>query len=112
MDFFRIIFTAIIPIIIIAIIVYKIDRFDREPIKLLIKVMILGALVTIPVIAVERLLQTIPIGGIKGMAYKAFIVAGLTEEFFKRRVVLRFAYNNPNFNEMLDGIVYCVFVLS
>lgn len=109
MDYIRIIFTAIVPIIIIALVVYKIDRFDKEPIKLLIKIMIFGAIATIPVIFVEKLLQIVPIVGIRGLAYKAFIVAGLTEEYFKRKVVLRYAYHNPSFNEKLDGIVYCVF---
>lgn len=109
MDFFRIIFTAIIPILIIAIIIYNIDRFDREPIKLLAKVMLFGALITIPVIFIERLLGYLPIFGISGKLFKAFIIAGLTEEVFKRGVVMKFAYNNPAFNEKLDGIVYCVF---
>ena len=109
MDFFRIIFTAIIPILIIAIIIYNIDRFDREPIKLLAKVMLFGALITIPVIFVERLLGHLPVFGITGNFFKAFIIAGLTEEVFKRGVVMKFAYNHPAFNEKLDGIVYCVF---
>lgn len=109
MDFLRIIFTAILPIIIIAFIIYKIDRFDKEPVKLLAKVMLFGAIVTIPVIFVEKLLQLIPFSGILGYLYSAFIVAALTEEVFKRKVVLKFAYKNPAFNERLDGIIYCVF---
>ena len=110
MDFLRIIFTAIIPIIIIALIIYNLDRFDKEPIKLLAKVMLFGALVTIPVIFVERILQLLPIFGVPGAFYRAFIVAALTEEVFKRFIVKKFAYNHPAFNEPLDGIVYCVFV--
>ncbi len=109
MGFIRIIFTAIVPIIIIAVIIYKIDRYDKEPIKLLLKIMLFGAIAVIPVIFIERLLQAIPIGGIAGLAYKAFIVAGLTEEIFKRKVVTKFAYKHPAFNERLDGIIYCVF---
>jgi RsiW-degrading membrane proteinase PrsW (M82 family) len=109
MDFLRLIFTAIIPILIIALIIYNIDRYDREPIKLLAKVMLFGAIAVIPVILIEKLLQLVPIFGIVGKFYSAFIVAGLTEEIFKRRVVLKHAFNKPVFNEHLDGIVYCVF---
>ncbi len=109
MDLLRLIFTAIIPILIIAIIIYNIDRYDREPIKLLIKVMMFGALATIPVIIIEKILHLVPVFGVMGKLYTAFIVAGLTEEIFKRKVVTKIAYNNPAFNERLDGIVYCVF---
>ena len=41
--------------------------------------------------------------------YTSFIVAGLTEEFFKRLVVLKFPYRTKYFNEKLDGIIYSVF---
>lgn len=47
--------------------------------------------------------------GIIGTAVEAFLVVGLAEEFFKRRVVLKHAFLNPAFNEKLDGIVYCSF---
>ena len=43
MDFLRILFTTILPIIVIAVIIYRVDRFDREPIKLLAKIMFFGA---------------------------------------------------------------------
>ncbi len=109
MDFLRILFTAVLPIIIIAFIIYRIDRFDKEPIKLLIKIMLLGAVATIPVIVIELLMSLMPIGGLVGLAYQAFIAVALTEELFKRLVVIIFAYRRPEFDEPLDGIVYCVF---
>jgi len=106
----RLAIIAITPAISIALAVYLSDRYDREPASLLFKTFIFGALIVIPTIVVERLLMFFNIfPGILSAAYISFIVAGLTEEYFKREVVLRFVYNNKHFNEKLDGIVYAVF---
>jgi len=106
----RLFIIAITPAISIALAIYLSDRYDREPISLLLKTFIFGALSVLPTIVVERFLISFNIlPGILGAAYTAFIVAGLTEEFFKRSVVMTFIYKNRHFNEKLDGIVYCVF---
>ncbi|RKD34216.1 PrsW family intramembrane metalloprotease [Thermohalobacter berrensis] len=106
----RLFIIAITPAISIAYAVYLSDRYDREPIGLLIKTFILGALVVIPTIVVERILMYFNVfPGLIGIAYTAFAVAGLVEEFFKREVVLRLAYQSKHFNEKLDGIVYAIF---
>ncbi|QXM05542.1 PrsW family intramembrane metalloprotease [Crassaminicella indica] len=101
---------AIAPGLALALGIYLTDRYDREPVNLLTKVFFLGALSVIPTAFVEKILLSLNIfGGILGTAYTAFIVAGLTEEFFKREVVLRTAYRHEAFDEKLDGIVYAVF---
>ena len=88
---------------------YRLDRFDREPIKLLVKLMFFGALSVLPVLIAEIILGTIRFAGITGLAYRAFVGVALVEEFFKWLVVILFAYRRPEFDEPLDGIVYCVF---
>jgi len=106
----RLVIIAITPIIALAIGIYLVDRYDREPWRLLLLVFTLGALSVIPIMFLQRILLSINIfPGILSIAYTAFIVAGLTEEFFKRSAVMYGAYNNKNFNEKLDGIVYSVF---
>ena len=106
----RLFIIAIIPAISIALAVYLSDRYDREPLSLLFKTFILGALSVIPTLVFERLLVSLNIfSGLLGIAFTAFIVAGFTEEYFKRSVVLKFIYDNKHFNEKLDGIVYAVF---
>lgn len=101
---------AIAPGIALAMAVYLTDRYDKEPPTLLIKVFLSGALIVIPTVLVERMLMSINVfGGIFSAAYTAFIVAGFTEEFFKRSVVLKVAYKHRAFDEKLDGIVYAVF---
>lgn len=106
----RLVIIAVTPTIALAIGIYLTDRYDREPWYLLLRVFLLGALSVIPVIVVQRILISINIfTGIFSIAFTAFIVAGLTEEFFKRSAVIYGAYNNENFNEKLDGIIYAVF---
>lgn len=106
----RLIIIAVTPSIAIAIAIYLTDRYDREPLSLLIKVFIFGALSVIPALLVQKLLiKTNIFTGLFAIAYTAFIIAGLSEEYFKRIVVLYLAYKHKDFNEKLDGIVYCGF---
>ncbi len=99
---------AIVPGIILSLFLIIQDRFDREPIRLLLKIFVFGMFATIPTMLAEMLGQNLNIfSGILGQLFEAIVVVGFAEEFFKRLVVLRFAYNNEAFNEKLDGIVYC-----
>lgn len=107
----RLVIIAIIPAAIIIFAMYLSDRHDREPFKVLLFTYILGALTVIPSIIVEEILIAFNIfPGVLGAFYNAFIVAGLTEEYFKRLAVLKYPYKTKFFNEKLDGIVYSVFV--
>ena len=106
----RLFIIAIIPAAIIILGIYLSDRHDKEPFKLLLFTYILGALTVIPAIIVEEILIFFNIfPGILGAFFNAFIVAGFTEEYFKRLVVLKYPYRTKYFNEKLDGIVYSVF---
>lgn len=102
--------TAITPAIALAFALYFFDRHDKEPIKMLLKVFLGGVFCVIPTILIENILFHFNIfGGIWSAFYSAFIVAGLTEEYMKRQVVLKTVYLNPVFDEKLDGIIYCAF---
>ena len=106
----RLIIIAVVPAIIGLLSIYLTDRVDKEPAKLLFLTYILGALVVIPTIIVEEILIRFNIfPGVYGAFFNAFIVAGLTEEYFKRQVVLKLPYRTNYFNEKLDGIIYGVF---
>lgn len=107
----RLFIIAITPAIIFIAGIYLTDRSDREPAYLLMITFLLGALMVIPSIFVEEILIKLNVfTGIGQALFNAFIVAALTEEFFKRLVVLKFPYRTSYFNEKLDGIVYGVFV--
>lgn len=108
MNLLYLILLAIAPGVILTLFILFQDRYDKEPIRLLIKVFFFGMLATIPTVIVEITGRYFNIfAGIYGLIFEAFIVIGLVEEFFKRRVVLKNAYSHPAFNERLDGIVYC-----
>jgi RsiW-degrading membrane proteinase PrsW (M82 family) len=106
----RLFIIAITPAIAIIFGIYLSDRYDREPLKLLLLTYILGALSVVPIIIIEELFLKLNIfSGVLDAFYTAFIVAGLTEEYFKRLVILKVPYKTKYFNEKLDGIVYGVF---
>ena len=106
----RLFIIAVTPAIAIIFGIYLSDRYDREPLKLLILTFVLGALSVVPIIIVEEFLLSFNIfTGALDAFYTAFIVAGLTEEYFKRLVILKVPYKTKYFNEKLDGIVYGVF---
>ncbi len=102
------ILSAVLPGFVFTLFILFVDRYDKEPKKLLVKVFFFGMLATVPTIIAETIGQRFNIfSGLPGLIFEAFIVVGLSEEFFKRRVVLRHAFNHPAFDEKLDGIVYC-----
>ena len=106
----RLFIIAVIPSIIIIAGIYLSDRHDREPFKILFFTYVLGALMVIPSIIVEEILITFNIfPSVLGAFFNAFIVAGFTEEYFKRWAILKYSYKTKFFNEKLDGIVYGVF---
>lgn len=102
---------ALAPGLVIAIYIYLQDRYEREPIKLLLKFFVLGMLSTIPAIFIEQYGMSFFKGAdtVTSHLITAFIVVGLTEEACKFFFVTR-AYRRPEFNEPFDGIVYSVMV--
>ncbi|WP_066632992.1 PrsW family glutamic-type intramembrane protease [Labilibacter marinus] len=105
---------SIAPVAIILVYIYYRDKYEKEPISLLLKGLVAGMLIVLPVIVVERAISAgLPyIFSEKiGMAFgNAFLVAGFSEEAFKLLAVYILIWKNPNFNERFDGIVYAVFV--
>jgi len=102
---------SLAPVFIILFYIYFRDKYDKEPLGLLIKALLLGIVIVIPVIFVERLLLNLmPSGRVASAAYHAFIVAGTTEEVFKFLALYMLVWKSPSFNEKFDGIVYAVFV--
>jgi len=103
---------ALAPAVIIMMYVYFRDRYEKEPIKLILKGVLLGAIIIFPVGMIEN--YTLAVGKdldrISKAAWDGFIVAGATEEAFKFFMVFILIWRNRNFNEKFDGIVYAVSV--
>jgi len=103
---------SLAPVFIILFYIYFRDKYEKEPLGMLIKALLLGIVIVIPVIFVERLLMTMmpQSSKVAAAAYHAFVVAGITEELFKFMALYLLIWKSPNFNEKFDGIVYAVFV--
>lgn len=103
---------AAAPVFIIAFYIYFRDKYEKEPVGLLIKSMVAGMIIVFPVSVTEKFLEqfTHLFPGYSSAAYMAFIVAALTEEGFKFLALYLLIWKNRNFNELFDGIVYAVFV--
>jgi RsiW-degrading membrane proteinase PrsW (M82 family) len=105
-------FISIAPVLIIAMYVYIRDRYEKEPVISLLKALLTGVIIALPIVFIEKLLIDIGHGldGIQAALYKGFAVASFTEEGFKYLAFLFFFWNSRNFNEKFDGIVYAVFI--
>ena len=103
---------ALAPVLIILFYIYIRDKYEKEPLSLLIKSLVIGILITIPVIFVESLLSKMwnVESGIMNAGYRAFIVAGFTEELFKFVALYWLIWKHKEFDEKFDGIVYAVFI--
>lgn len=111
-----VILTAIAPVIIILFYIYFRDKYEKEPLRLLLLSIMAGVIIVLPVIFLERLISSFnPFGGgefptVGYAAYESFLVASLVEEGFKFLAVYLLFWHNPDFNEKFDGILYAVFI--
>lgn len=88
---------------------YHKDRYHPEPLRLIGLTFSLGALSTIAAIAVESIgLRLIHPKGVAYSFLQIFIVVALVEELCKFAAVRAKAFNSPDFDEPMDGIVYGV----
>jgi len=106
---------ALAPALTIVFYIYLKDKYEREPIKLLLKNFALGAsasiIITVVFGTIGKLIYPItdPLS-IFQQFIKAFILVALVEEFSKYIIVRYVAQKNKEFNEPFDGIVYAVMV--
>jgi len=103
---------AFAPIIIILIYIYYRDKYEKEPMGLLMKALAVGAIITLPILLIEIGLSEIVRfhDKIAAAFYDGFIVAAFTEELFKFLAFYYIIWRNRNFNELFDGIIYSVFI--
>jgi RsiW-degrading membrane proteinase PrsW (M82 family) len=103
---------AVIPAFLLVRYFYRQDRARPEPKGLVVKVFLFGvlsALVAIPLeLLVNRFQSVFDPRTIWYPLFKAFVVAGLVEEYLKLTVVRLTAYRAPAFDEVMDGVVYTV----
>jgi RsiW-degrading membrane proteinase PrsW (M82 family) len=88
----------------------KMDKYEKEPERLVYLVFFAGALATIPSALLESPLhiaaQPKP-PALKDL-FLYFLWVGIVEEFFKYLAVRLTVYRSKEFNEVMDGMVYMI----
>ena len=104
---------SVLPGFLLSYAIFRVDKYEREPLVPLLVCFVLGAAMTFPALELERwaLLQLRPYEhGLGSILLTAFFVVALNEEVFKFVVLRSAAFPWRFFNEPLDGIVYAVMV--
>ena len=104
---------ALVPAAFLMVQVYRLDRIEKEPAGLLLKLVLFGALSGVVAGAIEgaltRVLDVTLGGDMLRLVLENFLAVALVEEACKRWVVLKFAWRHPAFDYRFDAVVYCVF---
>ena len=103
---------AIAPVAILLAYIWFRDKYEKEPWRMLLSALVLGAVAVLPILVVESLLSRVEVYFYGEMAvfWRSFVVAGFTEELFKFGFLLLLIWRIRAFNEKFDGIVYAVFI--
>ena len=106
---------ALLPAILLWLYIWKKDT-QKEPTSLLVKAVLWGVAIIIPVAILETGIESMLFGvegkptSLFGTTTMAFVVAALPEETFKLLALWMVLRKNPYFDEHFDGIVYAVCV--
>ena len=99
---------AILPVIVLALYIYKKDKYEKEPLRMLLLAFFLGIL-AIPIdLVVVKTINGLWVS--ETVFYSAFFEAGIPEELCKWVLFMLVIWRNKNFNEFFDGIVYACFI--
>ncbi len=113
MDKLLLLALALAPGAVIGLYIYIKDKYEREPIRLVVLSFFLGVASTIVTLLISLPINYfVPIDekSLSEQAIHAFLLVALIEEFSKFIFVRWVLYPNKNFNEPFDGIVYAVSV--
>jgi protease PrsW len=88
----------------------KMDKYEKEPERLIFLAFFAGVLSTIPAVLLESLLpfhdRESPF--ILRNLFLSFLWVGIVEEFFKYLAVRLTVYRSKQFNEVMDGMIYMI----
>jgi protease PrsW len=99
---------AIAPGLALLLYIYLKDKYESEPISVVIKSFVLGALLVLPVIFIQYAFQAEHL--FQNSLVQSFLLNGFLEEFFKWFIIIYTAYHHIAFTERYDGIVYATAV--
>ncbi|TXK76566.1 glutamic-type intramembrane protease PrsW [Paenibacillus sp. N3.4] len=107
MHILPIIMAAVAPGLSLLVYFYLKDKYETEPIHLVIRMFVFGVLLVYPTMVLQQ--ACIQQFG-EGTFISAFFLSGGIEEFLKWLVLYYFIFRHPAFDEPYDGIVYAVAV--
>lgn len=96
---------ALAPIGVLALFYFIKDRYEKEPKFFLALGLFWGFLMAGPILAMD-----VKAAGNHSPLVSAFLLSAANEEGFKWFCAASLTYKNRQFNEPVDGIIYCVFV--
>ena len=105
---------ALIPPIVLLLVIYRMDKIEREPPGMLLGLFFKGLLAMFPILVLELLasqfVDFFPWSYLGYLFLAYFCIPGFIEEGVKYRVLKKSTWNDPNFNFRFDAVVYSVFV--
>ena len=113
MDIIKLLVLALSPVLAVILYIYLRDKYEKEPLRLLISCFFWGIISIIPAAYSENKLGellSLSENNPKETFIYAFFIVGLSEELCKFLFLVILTYKNKNFNEPFDGIVYAVMV--
>lgn len=113
MDLMTLLAVSSAPAACIILYIYLKDKYEREPVGLLVKSFLFGIGAVIVTLLISFPLEMfVPTDeqNLTQQAIHAFILVALVEEFSKFLFVRGILYHDDHFNEPFDGIVYSVMV--
>ncbi|WP_408955621.1 PrsW family glutamic-type intramembrane protease [Natroniella sp. ANB-PHB2] len=112
MNLIYLIIISIIPGLLWVYFFYRKDKYEPEPVYLVLRLFLYGALLVIPVGLIEAPFANLiaqPPDLLTLLGVSIFVI-GLVEEVGKFAVVWYAVYHSDEFNEVMDGIIYSISV--
>lgn len=109
-NLYIVICAAILPAVMLVVMIWWKDKYQREPIHVVLRGVTYGVLSAGLAIALEGLIQALGLipepHSFLSAIWKAFVGAAIPEESVKLLMLWLLLRNNPYFDERMDGIVY------
>ncbi len=106
---------AVIPALYLLWFIYKHDSLEREPLHMLITLVVFGVISTEIALVLERagffvLDAVLPEDSLAYLFISNFLIVGVAEELAKYVLLKTRTWKSPHFNCSFDGVVYATFV--
>lgn len=104
--------SAVLPVVLLLIFIYRKDRYQPEPLGMLLRAFFAGCFCVLPASLMEMALGHwfTPSNPVAGALFTGYVTAGFSEEFCKLALLILVIWRSPHFDEYFDGIVYAVFL--